>query len=251
MIKKVFFSFNKKEKLQDENDLNFKKKKGYNTRAQIFKTVLSGLLLSIAVATSLFELRIPILGAMVPVRVFDVFIFVLAIPVIGAWYTLAIAIIEPWLHLALDGDHPPIQMVFDDLSNIILVISFILIFYKLFNLNNTINISVKKAYVKRTFAGLILIPLNAIVSSLAFAFTIIVLANSSMARPGDFAGSVAPFYKSGLVIFFILVAVELLRFLVIYILFVLVQRKLGQLNRFTAGYQPVNKKNNEMKSVNN
>ncbi|MGL5268255.1 MAG: hypothetical protein ACRC8P_00575, partial [Spiroplasma sp.] len=108
-----------------------KKAKINNGKNQIFKIVLTGILLGIAVAASLLEIKFPIMGAIVPLRVFDTLIMAIAIPIIGIWYTLSIAIIEPWLHFALDSDHPPIQMFFDNIANVVFVLSFVLIYYKL------------------------------------------------------------------------------------------------------------------------
>lgn len=235
-----FSAIKKKEELKLNQEKKLKKFlwfkiKPFDTKDQIFKIVLTGLLLSIAVGTSLIEVRIPIMGALVPLRIFDVLIIMLAIPIIGIWYSLAIAIIEPWLHLALDGDHPPIQMMFDNIANIALVLSFVLIFYKLFHFNNQDRqaaSSNKRLIIKRSLAGIILVPLNAIVSSLCFALTLIVLSNSNLTMPDEYIAIIASFYKSAAAIFFILLAIELGRFIIVYILFALVQKKLGQLNRF-------------------
>lgn len=217
------------------------KKVEIDTKEQIFKIVLTGLLLGLSVAFSLIELKIPIMGASVPLRIFDALIMAIAIPIIGLWYTLSIAIIEPWLHFAIDGDHPPIQMFFDNIANVFFVVSFVLVFYKLFKLNQVEKNKNKKAYLtKNTFAGLILVPLNAIVSSLMFVFTMLVLLNTGSESHVEvfheghdhFADSVTAFFEHGAAIFFILLAIEIARFLLIYVLFALVQKKLGQLNRF-------------------
>lgn len=216
-----------------------RKQEQNETKDQIFKIVLTGLLLGLSVAFSLIELKIPIMGASIPLRIFDALIMAVAIPIIGVWYTLAIAIIEPWLHFAIDSDHPPIQMFFDNIANIFFVVSFVLVFYKLFKLNQIDKEANKKIfYTKNTFAGLVLVPLNAIVSSLMFVFTMLILLNTGShveAFHGDHEGladSVTSFFEHGSAIFFILLAIELGRFLFIYVLFALVQKKLGQLNRF-------------------
>lgn len=187
------------------------------------------------------------MGAIVPLRIFDTLIMAIAIPIIGIWYTLAIAIIEPWLHFALDSDHPPIQMFFDNIANVVFVLSFVLIYYKLFKLNTQPkdNEPKKALIVKNTFAGLVVVPLNAIVSSLCFVFTMLVLAG--MGTSGDhhhhyaevFHGDhhdifdgVTAFFENAPAIFFILLAIEIARFLFVYVLFALIQRRLGQLNHY-------------------
>lgn len=228
------------EKLLKEKRKFFKmKKREIDTKEQIFKVVLTGILLGLSVAFSLAEIPIPIMGVQVPLRIFDALIMAIAIPIIGLWYTLLIAIIEPWLHFAIDSDHAPIQMFFDNVANIIFVVSFVLIFYKLFKINKIEKAKKKTIIVKNTFAGLILVPLNAVVASLMFVFTMLVLlgteatyVHSFHTEHNDIAGSVTSFFNNAAPIFFILLAIELARFLFIYFLFALVQKKLSQINRF-------------------
>lgn len=225
--KKKIFNFRRREQRIDTKD-------------QIFKVVLTGLLLGLSVALSLIEIKIPIMGAHVPLRIFDALIMAIAIPIIGIWYTLAIAIIEPWLHFLIDSDHAPIQMFFDNIANVVFVVSFVLVFYKLFKLNQVSKETNKKAFVtKNTFAGLVLIPLNALVSSLMFVFTMLVILNTGSdveafhaGHEGIADGAIA-FFENAYAIFFILLAIEIARFLFIYVLFALVQKKLGQLNRYS------------------
>lgn len=218
-----------------------RKKQEINSQEQIFKIVLTGLLLGLAVTLSLAELKIPIMGASIPLRIFDALIMAIAIPIIGLWYTLAIAIIEPWLHFAIDSDHPPIQMFFDNIANVVFVVSFVLVFYYLFKLNRTDKNISKKTYItKNVSAGLVLVPLNAVVSSLMFVFTMLVLLNTGSGADVDvfhaghdhITDSVSNFFANASAIFFILLAIEIGRFLLIYVLFALVQKRLLNLNRF-------------------
>lgn len=213
-----------------------RKTKPINLKEEIFKIVLTGILLGLSVALSLIEIKIPIVGAQVPLRIFDVLIMALAIPIIKIWYTLAIAIIEPWLHFAIDSDHPPIQMFFDNIANIIFVVSFVIVFACLFK-NKTnkyckTNNNYHESIIRHTFAGLILIPLNAIVSTFAFIVTVVILANSNLSAPEEYFAAIKAFYQSGATLFFILLAIELARFLFVYLLFALVRKRLARLNRF-------------------
>lgn len=209
-----------------------KKNKEINTKDQIFKIVLTGILLGLSVAFSLIEIKIPIMGAQVPLRIFDSIIMAIAIPIIGIWYTLGIAIIEPWLHFAIDSDHPPIQMFFDNIANIIFVVSFVLVFYQLFKVNKIEKEKKNNFIIKNTFSGLLLVSLNAIVSSLAFVFTILILANTSLSKPDEYIEAIKAFYQNAPAIFFILLAIEIGRFLLVYVLFALVQKRLSKINRF-------------------
>lgn len=220
-----------------------RKKPEINSQEQIYKIVLTGLLLGLSVAFSLIELKIPIMGASVPLRIFDALIMAIAIPIIGIWYTISIAIIEPWLHFAIDSDHPPIQMFFDNIANVVFVVSFVLVFYQLFKLNRIDKNTNKKTYLtKNVFAGLVLVPLNAVVSSLMFVFTMLVLLNTGTgqhdhvhtfhAGHDHVTDSVSAFFANASAIFFILLAIEIGRFLLIYVLFALVQKRLSNLNRF-------------------
>lgn len=213
-----------------------KKTEPINLKEEIFKIVLTGILLGLSVALSLIEIKIPIVGAQVPLRIFDVLIMALAIPIIKIWYTLAIAILEPWLHFAIDSDHPPIQMLFDNIANIIFVFSFVIVFYWLFknkaNKYCKTNNNYHESIIRHVFAGLILIPLNAIVSSFAFIITVVILANSNFSAPDEYLEAIKAFYKSGASLFFILLAIEVVRFLFVYLLFALVQKRLARLNHF-------------------
>lgn len=213
-----------------------RKTKPINLKEEIFKIVLTGILLGLSVALSLIEIKIPIVGAQVPLRIFDVLIMALAIPIIKIWYTLAIAVIEPWLHFAIDSDHPPIQMFFDNIANIIFVVSFVFVFTWLFK-NKTnkyckTNNNYHESIIRHSFAGLILIPLNALVSSCAFILTVVILANSNLSAPNEYFAAIKAFYQNGASLFFILLAVELARFLFVYLLFALVRKRLMRLNRF-------------------
>ncbi|MDQ7983088.1 MAG: hypothetical protein REH79_02575 [Spiroplasma sp.] len=215
---------------------NWKKNSPINLKEQIFKIVLTGILLGLSVALSLIEIKIPIVGAHVPLRIFDILIMAIAIPIIKLWYTLIIAILEPWLHFAIDSDHPPIQMFFDNIANIIFVVSFVIVFYQLFK-NKTnkyckTNNNYHESIIRHTFAGLILIPLNAIVASFSFIITVVILANSNLSGVDEYLAEIAAFYQNGVTLFFILLAIELARFLFIYLLFALVQKRLARLNRF-------------------
>ena len=88
-------------------------------------------------------------------------------------------------------------MVFDNIANIVLVVSFVLIFYKLFQFNNQHNetSSNKNLIIKRSLAGIVLVPLNAIISSLCFALTLVVLSNSNLEMPDEYIANIANFYK--------------------------------------------------------
>lgn len=212
----------------------WKRTKPVSLKDEIFKIVLTGILLGLSVALSLIEIKIPIIGAQVPLRIFDVLIMALAIPIIKIWYTLAIAIIEPWLHFAIDSDHPPIQMFFDNIANIIFVISFVIVFACLFR-NKTnkyckTNNNYHESIIRHTFAGLILIPLNAVVSTFAFIITVVILANSGLSD--EYLDAIAAFYRNGATLFFILFAIELARFLFVYLIFAIVRKRLARLNRF-------------------
>lgn len=215
-----------KDSFEKKKLLSFKKNQQLNPKNQIFKIVLTGLLLGLSVVFSLIEIKIPILGATVPLRIFDSIIMSIAIPIIGVWYTLVIGIFEPWLHFAMDSDHPPVQIVFDNVANIVFIVSFVLIFYKIFKLDKIYDR--KKNITKNLFATLILVPLNAIVSTLCFVLTMIVLSSTSLGH--DHGDSIGAFFSNVPAIFFILLAIELARFTLIYVLFVLLQSRLAKLN---------------------
>lgn len=135
-------------KLDKKTRFKNAKKLKFNSKAQMFKITFTGVLLGLAVASSLIEIPIKFIGVILPLRIFDSLIIAFAIPIIGFYYTLVIGIVEPWLHLLLDGDHLPLQIFFDDIANIVFVISFYFIYYYLFKLRNTSD-NVKNDVIKK------------------------------------------------------------------------------------------------------
>ncbi|WP_375317095.1 hypothetical protein [Spiroplasma endosymbiont of Virgichneumon dumeticola] len=218
--------------LNQTTEFKKNKKLNFNSKVQMFKITLTGILLGLAVASSLIEIPVQFMGVILPLRVFDSLIIAFAIPIIGLYYTLVIGIVEPWLHLLLDGDHPPLQIFFDNIANITFIISFYFIYYYLFKLRNKSN-NLKTDVIKKVSAGVVLVPLNAIVAALAFALTLVVLYfNPTLSRPGDYSNNIVNFNNNVTKIFFILIGIEILRFTFIYILFSLIQRRIGHIQRY-------------------
>lgn len=218
--------------LSQTTEFKKNKKFNFNSKVQIFKITLTGILLGLAVASSLIEIPVQFMGVILPLRVFDSLIIAFAIPIIGLYYTLVIGIVEPWLHLLLDDDHPPLQIFFDNIDNIAFIISFYFIYYYLFKLRNKSN-NLKTDVIKKVSAGVVLVPLNAIVAALAFALTLVVLYfNPTLSRPGDYLNNIVNFNNNVTKIFFILIGIEILRFTFIYILFSLIQRRIGHIQRY-------------------
>ncbi len=209
-----------------------KKKLKINSKQQIFNITLTGILLGLAVAFSLIEIPIQFMGVILPLRIFDSLIIAFALPVIGLYYTLVIGIIEPWLHFLVDSDHPPIQIFFDDIANILFIISFYVIYYYLFKLRNKSE-NLKVDVIKKVSAGLVIIPLNAIIATLSFVLTLVVLYFSpNLARPDEYQESITNFIKHIAPVLFILIGIEILRFIFIFSLFSLVERKIGSTKRY-------------------
>lgn len=213
---------------KEVTNITTKKKIKINSKQQIFNISLTGILLGFAVAASLIEIPIQFMGVILPLRVFDSLIIAFALPIIGIYYTLAIAIIEPWLHLIADSDHPPIQIFFDNLANILFIISFYFIYYYLFKLRDQ-NKSLKVTIIKKVSAGLVIVPLNAIIATLAFVLTLVVLYfNPSLSRPIEYDNNIINF-SNHLLIIFILIGIEILRFVFIFVLFSLIEKKIGHI----------------------
>lgn len=219
-------------KLDKKTHFKNTKKIKFNSKKQMFKITFTGILLGLAVVSSLIEIPVQFMGVILPLRVFDSLIIAFAIPIIGFYYTLVIAIVEPWLHLLLDGDHPPLQIFFDDIANIVFVISFYFIYYYLFKLRNTSD-NTKNDVIKKVSAGLVLVPLNAIVSTLAFILTLVILYfNPVLSRPGDYLRNIINFNNNVTKVLLILTGIEILRFVFIYILFSLIQRRIGNIQHY-------------------
>lgn len=215
----------------EEVKIKNKKKIKINSKQQIFNITLTGILLGLSVAASLIEIPIQFMGVMLPLRIFDSLIIAFALPVIGLYYTLAIGIIEPWFHLLVDSDHPPIQIFFDNIANVLFIISFYFIYYYVFKLRNKRE-TLKVNSIKKIAAGLIIVPLNAIIATLAFVLTLVVLYFSpNLSMPDEYSQYITNFNNHLVVVFFILIGIEILRFSFIFILFSLVERKIGHIKR--------------------
>lgn len=216
----------------EQINIKEKKKLKINSKQQIFNISLTGILLGLAVAASLIEIPIQFMGVILPLRIFDSLIIVFALPVIGIYYTLAIGIIEPWLHLLADSHHPPIQIFFDNIANILFIISFYFIYYYLFKLRNKSE-NLKVDTFKKVSAGLVIIPFNAIIATLSFALTLVVLYFSpNLARPDEYDSNILNFNNHLAIVVLILIGIEILRFIFIFSLFSLVERKIGSTKRY-------------------
>lgn len=136
------------------------------------------------------------------------------------------------MHFLVDSDHPPIQIFFDDIANILFIISFYVIYYYLFKLRNK-GENLKVDVIKKVSAGLVIIPLNAIIATLSFVLTLVVLYFSpNLARPDEYQESITNFIKHIAPVFFILIGIEILRFIFIFCLFSLVEKKIGSTKRY-------------------
>lgn len=217
---------------KEKVDIKTKKKIKINSKQQIFNITLTGILLGLAVASSLIEIPIQFMGVILPLRIFDSLIIAFVLPIIGLYYILAIGIIEPWLHLLADSDHPPIQIFFDNIANILFIVSFYFIYYYLFKLCNKSK-NLKVDTIKKISAGLVIVPLNAIIATLSFALTLVVLYFSpNLPRPDEYDNNILNFNNHSVIILFILLGIEILRFIFIFILFSLVERKIGSAKRY-------------------
>ena len=217
---------------KEKVDIKTKKKIKINSKQQIFNITLTGILLGLAVVFSLIEIPIKFMGVILPLRIFDLLIISFSLPIIGLYYTLAIDIVEPWLHLLADSDHPPIQIFFDNIANILFTISFYFTYYYFFKLRNKSE-NLKVDTIKKVGAGLVVVPLNAIIFTLSFALTLEVLYFSpNLPRPDEYDNNIFNFNNHLMIVLFILIGIEILRFIFIFILFNLVERKISSAKRY-------------------
>jgi len=102
-----------------------------NPKKTIFKICFSATMLAISTFLSLIEIKIYIFSAAeFDFRVFDNIILFLTVYVLGLRYGIINAFLQPWIHLAIDGDHSAISMVFYGFDNFLLVCFFYFIYLK-------------------------------------------------------------------------------------------------------------------------
>ena len=188
---------------------------GKNKQAEIFKITITGLLLAVALAVSFIELNNS--GIFYKIQFFELLVFIFAITIVGTYYSLLIAMIEPLLHLLLHQDgHAEDLIVMPVITNAILVLSYSYIYYYLFKLSKPVT-NYKADILKKTIAGLILIIINVLVITAAKIIGYLVI------YPKDFK-KIINYLKD------LIFIINFVTYTILYVVFILSQKYLKRFN---------------------
>ncbi|ATG97286.1 ECF transporter S component [Mesoplasma lactucae] len=232
-----------------KQDFSLKNQFKTSKRSEIFRICVAAVILALSVGLSaidglLEKLTINIGGVTIDMRILDILVIILGIPLAGLWYSLGIAIIEPWFHFLIDGDHSPIQIAFDSVGYAIAVLAFFFIFYGLFR-NSPVHEdpNKKKRIFKEWTPGAIIVPLLAVIFTTIFILSLYLTFKSGESHEhhhaetahadhdhGEAVTQWDDFTNDKAAVIFGTFGLQLARFLVFYILFVVVQKKMKPIN---------------------
>jgi len=197
-----------------------------NKNLLTFQISATGIILALAVAMSaldflLEKFSINIGGVAISMRIFDLMIIILGISVAGFYGSLFIALVEPWFHFLIDPDHIPLQVAFDSLNYMITVLVFYLIFYAVFK-NSLIHKepSKNRRLFKTITPGILIVT----ILSLWFSFTFILSLIIGIAEFNEIS------QVNYWVLFFVALGLQLIRFTLMYGMFVVIENKMKPVN---------------------
>jgi len=197
-----------------------------NKRLLTFQISATGVILALAVAMSaldflLEKFSLNIGGVAISMRIFDLMIIILGISVAGFYGSLFIALVEPWFHFLIDPDHIPVQVLFDSLNYMLTVVIFYLIYYAVFK-NSLIHKEPNKnrRLFKTITPGILIVTILSLWFSFTFILALII--------------GVAEFHETNQtnywVLFFVSLGLQLIRFILMYGMFVVIENKMKPIN---------------------
>ncbi|AVP49257.1 ECF transporter S component [Williamsoniiplasma luminosum] len=152
----------------------------YTRRNLILKISLTALFLALSVAAAAIDMAleiiaIPIGQLRLSTRFIDVVVIFLALPVVGPLFGMLIAFVEPWIHLMIDPNHLPLQILVDAITNTIIVLTTWFVFYIAFK-NSPIHKDPNKKIdlYKRTIPLIIMFFVSTIIATLLFVFALFI-----------------------------------------------------------------------------
>ncbi len=198
-----------------------------NPNQYLFKIILSSMFLALSVGLSLIEIRVMLpWGVEFDFRIFDTVFLLLTLSITGLRYALGTAILQPWLHLMVDGAHSPVSMAFYMFSNIAVVFVFWIIYIKLFKAGSFTN--KKKRVVMILLSSLLIIPLCAFVESSSLLFVSLIMVGIGASWPDGISG----LFKGKNLLYSSIIFMSLFSFK--YIIVVMIFSNLNYKTRFLA-----------------
>ncbi|QGS51712.1 ECF transporter S component [Spiroplasma tabanidicola] len=162
-----------------DEDFNIKNSIYTSKRNLIFRTAAAGTFLALAAIGSAIDMfgerffKLPLNEIILSIRYFDILIICLSIASIGPVFSSFIGVIMPWIHMLMDGDHPPLTHVVDSFGYFSVVWILWFFYYVVFR-NSYIHKDKnrKKDLFKRYMPLVGFIPVSVIVYT---AFTILII----------------------------------------------------------------------------
>ncbi|PAF54891.1 MPN160 family protein [Mycoplasmopsis agassizii] len=221
----------------------------FNTKSETYKIALTAILLGLSIVLSIIEIPGIILpwGSALMIRLFETMVLLIAIKMIGNFYTLIIAIASPWLHFATHALHSPIDVVFYMINNILVVFLFYFIYYVIFKAQakfavdnsesqNLHLINDRKTKIRKLFALLSFAVIAALLEALGFYGSYFIIT-------GDFTSLAHKLYYDNVsgrdlvnslnALYFILTvtAIFVVKYAIEAALFVLIEKKIMFINK--------------------
>ncbi|WP_338970257.1 hypothetical protein [Spiroplasma endosymbiont of Labia minor] len=189
--------------------------------------IILALALAVSVIDSLFEkFSLNISGVVIEMRVLDQIVMMTAIPILSLPFALFVCIVEPWLHVLIDSEHTPIQIAFDSIANGLVVLIFYLIVYMLFKISPYHEDPNKKIkWIKRICPGLLIIPICSLIYTAAWFSALLIVGDINVIDVDKNSPN-----KVILVLISVTFGLQMIRYLVVYILFVLVDFAVKPIN---------------------
>ncbi|QBQ07498.1 ECF transporter S component [Spiroplasma gladiatoris] len=160
-----------------EEEFKFKNSIYSSKKNLIYRITASGMFLALACIGSAIDMfgerifKLPLNEIILSIRYFDILIICLSISCIGPVFASLLAFITPWIHMLMDGDHPPLTHLVDSFGYFSVVWILWLFFYVIFR-NSYIHKDPKKGIFKRYMSLLGFIPVSVIIYTL---FTILII----------------------------------------------------------------------------
>jgi hypothetical protein len=186
-------------------------KKNHNPLWRIKQITFASFILSISVTISLFEFKLPFPGVILSFRILDNLIILLSIPLLNIFYACTIAFFEPLIHFLIDPDHLFLEIILLSIANFLVT----LITYNLWK-----NIIINKRKII-FFKSIILIIINTtinVLKSILFLLIIII----SKEENQDWLMNIKNIS--------LLTIYEFVRFLIVYLFFTLISKKIKNFN---------------------
>ncbi len=193
----------------------------YNPNQKIFKIVLTGLFLTLSTILSLIEIKFYLpWGVEMDLRLFDMVFLFLSVTVLGVYYASIAGLLQPWFHLAVDGDHSAISILFYSISNVLIIIIFWFLYLKVFSFAKYSKL--KNSYKKELLYFLFFVIFIFLAASID-SFFIIIVSKITLVSSDNIINFSK--FKNLFILYLIFLGIFIVKYLVALLIFISINRK--------------------------